>query len=75
MEKGVNWNDQPTGFKRGRMCVKEEYELEVKEGSKMSGLTLTRNRWVVDGAIWITKDRENFSQLVPRMKQEVEYGI
>lgn len=72
MEKGVNWNDQPTGFKRGRMCIKEEYELKVKEGSKMSGLTLIRNRWVVDGAIWITKDREEFSKLVPRMNQTVE---
>jgi tRNA(His) 5'-end guanylyltransferase len=67
MEKGVNWNDQPTGFKRGRMCVKEQYEI----GNAEIPGTL-RTRWVVDGAIWITKDRERFSELVPRMNQKVE---
>lgn len=67
MEKGVNWNDQPTGFKRGRMCIKEQYTIN-NPGVPGS----VRTRWVTKGAIWITKDRETFSDLVPRMNQTVE---
>jgi tRNA(His) guanylyltransferase len=44
-QKGVNWNDMPDGFKRGRMVVP---------------------KWEVIDAIWITKEREKFTQLIPK---------
>jgi tRNA(His) 5'-end guanylyltransferase len=37
-EKGINWNDTPTHFKRGRAIVREEYE---QAGA-------ARHRWIVD---------------------------
>lgn len=70
MTKGVNWNDQPAGFKRGRMVWKETYEkeMEVGQSSGLGGLVVNRTRWAINPAIWIIKDRENFSELVPRQK-------
>lgn len=38
---GVNWNDFPDGFKRGRVCLKETYFLASEEYG-----TTERNRWV-----------------------------
>lgn len=73
MEKGVNWNDQPAGFKRGRMIWKEAYEYEMDE--KYGGGTVSRTRWSINPAIWITKEREEFSNLIPRMKLAVDYGV
>lgn len=69
MGKGVNWNDQPTGFKRGRMCFKEQYEHKMEPGrnSGLGGMTVMRTRWISEGALWITKEREKFSKLIPRM--------
>lgn len=64
IEKGVNWNDQPAGFKRGRMIWKENYEAEISN-EKFSG-KVTRSRWSIYPAIWITKDRLAFTKLVPR---------
>ena len=78
MDKGVNWNDQPTGFKRGRMCVKEKYEALISgvdaalDNPEINTSYVTRSRWVTKGAIWITKDRESFSEQIPRMNQKVE---
>lgn len=49
-EKGVNWNDVPTKFKRGSCCIK--VPTEVKEG-------VIRNRWIIDNEIPIfTENRE-----------------
>lgn len=46
--KGINWNDYPVGFKRGRAVVRETYE---REG-------VARHRWrVVDPPIF-TQDRD-----------------
>ena len=67
MSKGVNWNDQPDGFKRGRMVWKESYKKLTQIDEKNS-IMADRTRWTVNPAIWITKDRENFSELVPRQK-------
>jgi len=75
MEKGVNWNDQPDGFKRGRMIVKEQYEIQAFD-LETSGLdnnhrpinvgTAIRNRWAIKPATWILRDREEFSDLIPK---------
>jgi tRNA(His) guanylyltransferase len=49
-EKGVNWNDYPDGFKRGRVCVREAGEEEISYVHKRSGeqvtTTAVRSRWV-----------------------------
>jgi len=77
IEKGVNWNDLPVGFKRGRMCIKEQYDIENPVHMKgtdvvFDGGISTRTRWVTDGAIWITKDREKFSSIIPKIVYELE---
>jgi tRNA(His) guanylyltransferase len=37
-EKGINWNDTPTRFKRGACAVRETFEVEGAE----------RSRWIID---------------------------
>lgn len=57
-QKGINFNDMPTEFKRGVCCVKEEYS--VSDLSTYSGPIepITRTRWVLDKEIPIfTQDR------------------
>ena len=57
--KDINWNDCPTGFKRGRVIVKENYQ---KNGA-------TRNRWIIKGADIFTKnDRNFFEEQIPRVE-------
>lgn len=48
-QKGVNWNDFPVGFKRGRVIAKESYEVPCTHpnGTHTSGTTVTRNRWAI----------------------------
>lgn len=43
IEKGINWNDMPTAFKRGSCCIKVYDEA------------LQRSRWVIDTEIPIFK--------------------
>lgn len=45
-EKGINWNDFPTKFKRGSCCIKTPVELVGKDGEK-----IIRNRWTIDDEI------------------------
>ena len=70
MLKGVNWNDQPDGFKRGRMITKETYFEDVilpnSDDDIPVMIVAERSRWTVKPAIWITKDREDFSPLIPK---------
>lgn len=47
-QKGINWNDYPVGFKRGRMILKEKTEtVEIPEKHAGFGGTTTveRKRW------------------------------
>ena len=51
-EKGINFNDQPVGFKRGRFIEKMTYTEDVEYQDKRSGETkvapnVTRSKWVV----------------------------
>ena len=59
LQKGINFNDMPTEFKRGVCCVKEEYaavDLSTYSGSIEP---ITRTRWVLDKEPPIfTQDRE-----------------
>ena len=59
LQKGINFNDMPTDFKRGVCCVKATKEdinidLETNEETRC-----TRSAWVLDGEIPIfTQDRD-----------------
>jgi tRNA(His) 5'-end guanylyltransferase len=64
-QKGINFNDMPTEFKRGVCCVKEEYPVE--DLSTYSGPIepITRTRWVLDKEIPIfTQDRDYVGKYV-----------
>lgn len=52
-QKGSNWNDIPTKYRRGRCVLRELYEVESPSG------TVQRSRWVVDNEIPIfSQDRD-----------------
>ena len=58
-QKGINFNDMPTEFKRGVCCIKEEYA--TVDLSTYSGPIepITRTHWVLDKEIPIfTQDRD-----------------
>jgi len=61
-ERGINWNDYPVGFKRGRAVIKVEKTADVTYKDKRTGEVktipnVTRRQWeVVDPPIF-TKDR------------------
>lgn len=60
--KGVNWNDYPVGFKRGRMIVREAYG-DADGGP--CGLSVLRHRWVVQEPPIFTQDRGYLAGLIP----------
>jgi tRNA(His) guanylyltransferase len=45
-QKGTNWNDYPTGFKRGRVIIKEEYTVESTNPKAKDGGIAIRTRWI-----------------------------
>ena len=59
LQKGINWNDSPAGFKRGRVIVKETYD---KDGAQ-------RTRWVAkDAPIFTQNERDFFEEQIPYME-------
>jgi tRNA(His) 5'-end guanylyltransferase len=56
LQKGINFNDMPTEFKRGVCCVKEVYQdpnVDIEDGA------CSRTHWVLDKEIPIfTQDRD-----------------
>jgi tRNA(His) guanylyltransferase len=69
-EKGVNWNDYPTKFKRGviiskKTILKQAYNL-VGVNSIGNDLTVERTKWMVDYETPIfTKDKQYLFDLIP----------
>ena len=59
-EKGINWNDYRTDFKRGSACYKVSEETEmVNPKDKNNIIKVMRNRWTIDKEIPVfTKDRD-----------------
>ncbi len=60
LQKGINFNDMPTEFKRGVCCVKEEYYPDPMPGYEDCPIDATsvRTRWTLDKEIPIfTQDR------------------
>lgn len=61
LQKGINFNDMPTEFKRGVCCIKEEYYPDPMPGYEDCPIDATsvRTHWVIDKEIPIfTQDRK-----------------
>lgn len=54
-QKGINWNDYPPRYKRGRMIVKETYEKNNAQ----------RTRWAVIDVPIFTQDKEFLKKFLP----------
>ena len=70
-QKGINFNDMPTEFKRGVCCIKEEYYPEAMPGYEDCPIDAesVRTRWVLDKDIPIfTQDRDYVTK---RFKENV----
>lgn len=68
-ERGINFNDMPTEFKRGICCVKYEYEVPVGGYNfpEMAPAAVTRSGWKVDTEIPIfTKDRKYIESCITK---------
>ena len=69
-QKGINWNDYPTVYKRGTACIKNrkiiEYLDEFKVTAKLMDSTKTENSWKIDTEMPILKgeDRAYVDDLV-----------
>lgn len=66
-QKGINFNDMPTEFKRGVCCVKETYYPEAMPGYENCEIdtSTARTRWVLDKEIPIfTQDRSYIEQYI-----------
>lgn len=58
-QKGVNWNDFPSKYKRGRLITKETYE---KEGG-------IRSRWASTETPIFTQERKILEDLIPKLSE------
>jgi tRNA(His) 5'-end guanylyltransferase len=68
-EKNINWNDLPTGFKRGRCIVKEEYEYEVPAQYRDEATEedkVLRHRWIIVDPPIFTQDRNWAWNYIPK---------
>lgn len=54
-KKGKNWNDYPIRLKRGGLSLKKAYP----KGN------VVRYRWITQGAIWFSKERERLKDILP----------
>lgn len=58
-EKGINWNDYPTSFKRGSACYKVPVEINSNNLESTNTKSTVRNKWIIDTEIPIfTQDRD-----------------
>lgn len=76
-EAGVNWNDYPDGFKRGRVSVRRTYTEPVTWTHKRTGEThtevATRSRWETQPAPHFNTDVDGWllATAIPRMPSRV----
>ncbi|WP_051966505.1 tRNA(His) guanylyltransferase Thg1 family protein [Kitasatospora mediocidica] len=69
-EHGINWNDYPDGFKRGRVTVRQVGERQVEYVDKRSGQTVqataVRTWWETAGAPHFTTEPSGWlAQTIP----------
>lgn len=65
-EKGINWNDYDSVYKRGLVIAKQEVSFQAIVDGTGNGVT-TRNRWQSIKTPIFTKDREFFSEFIPKL--------
>jgi tRNA(His) 5'-end guanylyltransferase len=70
-QKGQNWNDTPTGFKRGR-CVRRKTDEEMLLSMAMTGNEAIRNPWIIDQEIPIFTADRNFIERHLEVNKEVK---
>lgn len=59
LEKGINWNNTPTKYKRGMCCIKKLIDVETSNG------IVQRNKWVIDEEMpIIAKNKEYIENLL-----------
>lgn len=57
-QKGINWNDYPTDYKRGACCYKIKKTEVIFQPKLNQNVEVERNKWVIDKEIPIfTQDR------------------
>lgn len=74
-EKGVNWNDQPSGFKRGRCIVRRRLTHDLEYQDKRTGETRTvagieRRVWEQAVPPVFTQDRDWLRAHIPTAESE-----
>jgi tRNA(His) 5'-end guanylyltransferase len=67
-QKGINWNDYPVGFKRGRIILKEKTETfempAFRQGPVLTDI-VTRTKWGVFEPPIFTQDPEYLKSRIP----------
>jgi tRNA(His) guanylyltransferase len=64
-EKNINWDDMPTGFKRGRCVVKETYD--TIDTYKNDGSMVNRSKWVIVEPPVFSQEQDWIFQWVPKI--------
>lgn len=65
-QKGVNWNDYPTGFKRGRMVVKQVDSIEGVNPKTGQMETARRSKWVIKDTPIFTQEKDVLRSIIPK---------
>ncbi len=69
-QKGKNWNDVPTGFKRGRCVYKKAILVPAEE--RMHEKDVVRNKWMIDTEIpTFTVDRDFIGKHLAIQNEEI----
>jgi tRNA(His) guanylyltransferase len=67
-ERGVNWNDYPDGFKRGRVVTRKSFmetvEFERRDKPGIQSEEVERHRWVVEPAPHFTHMDDGLLQAI-----------
>lgn len=58
LQKGINWNNYPSKYKRGCVVLKEMYEKDVELPNGTIEYGVKRKRWVQSNIPILTKDTE-----------------
>jgi tRNA(His) 5'-end guanylyltransferase len=66
-QKGINWNDYAPKLKRGRLIIKQEFEIEP-DRDKLNSAVAIRSRWVSTECPIFTQDMEFLYNLIPDME-------
>ena len=66
LQKGINWNNYPSKFKRGCVILKEQYEKDVEVPNRGLVTGVKRKRWIEAEIPILTQDLEFISKAFNR---------